>query len=97
MKQKVLTEKQHEVLGKLEAVLKEAKENNIGFVYDCGDCSLSAFNAENIDVCFCGRYKESDNDEKVDWDSVAMIQNFKVDYFDSGFDDFYLHFNDEAV
>ena len=29
MKQKLLTEKQHEVLGKLEAVLKEAKENNI--------------------------------------------------------------------
>ena len=97
MKQKVLTEKQHEILGRLESVLKEANENKIGFVYDCGDNSLTAYNAENVIKDYCGRYKEDVSDEKIDWDSASIIENFNADWFDNGFDDYYLHFNDESV
>ena len=95
MKQKVLTEKQHEVLGKLEAVLKEAKENNIGFVYDCGDNSLTAFNAENVNESYCGRNPERDSDKRIDWDSTSVIENFNADWFDNGFDNYYLNFDEQ--
>lgn len=95
MKQKVLTEKQHEVLGRLEAILKEAQENNIGFVFDEEDCSLTAFNTENVELSYCGRNSESDNDEEIDWDSSSIIENFKADYFNNGYDYFYLHFKEE--
>ena len=95
MKQKVLTANQHEVLGRLEAILKEAQENNIGFVFDEDDCSLSAFNAENVELSYCGRNSESDNDEKIDWDSSSIIENFNADYFNNAYDNYYLHFKEE--
>ncbi len=95
MKQKELTEKQHEVLGRLEAILKEAHENHIGFVYDEDDCSLTAFNAENVELSYCGRNQESDNDEEVDWDSSSIVENFKADYFNAGYASYYLHFKEE--
>ena len=95
MKQKVLTEKQHEVLGRLEAILKEAQENHIGFVFDEDDCSLTAFNAENVELSYCGRSQEYDNDEKIDWDSASIIENFNADYFNSGWDTYFLHFKEE--
>lgn len=94
MKQKELTEKQHEILGRLEAVLKEANENNIGFVFDEDDCSLTAYNAENVNIPYSGRYCESENDEKIDWDSASILKNFKCDYLNIQFDDFYLHFEE---
>lgn len=95
MKQKVLTEKQHEILGRLEAILKEAQENNIGFVFDEDDCSLTAFNVENVELSYCGRSQEDDNDEEIDWDSVSIIDNFKADYFNSGWHTYFLHFKEE--
>ena len=95
MKQKVLTEEQHEVLGRLEAVLKEAKENHIGFVFDEDDCSLTAFNAENVNIAYCGRYRESENDERIDWDSSSIVENFNADYFNSGYDSYYLNFDEK--
>lgn len=95
MKQKELTEKQHEVLGRLEAILKEAQENHIGFVFDEDDCSLTAFNAENVELSYCGRSQDSDNDEEIDWDSASIIENFKADYFNCGWDTYFLHFKEE--
>lgn len=95
MKQKVLTEKQHEILGRLESILKEVNENNIGFVFDESDSSLSAFNAENVELQYCGRSQEYDNDKEMDWDSASFIENFKADYFDSGFHTYFLHFKEE--
>ena len=95
MKQKVLTEKQHEVLGRLESILKEAKENKIGLVFDEDDCSLTAFNAENVELSYCHHCQEYDNDEKIDWDSASIIKNFNADNFNSGFDTYYLHFKEE--
>ena len=94
MKQKVLTEKQHEILDRLESVLKEAIENNIGFLFDEDDCSLTAFNAENVNIPYSGRSKESDNDERIDWDSSSIIESFRADYFNNNFDNFYLHFEE---
>lgn len=87
--QKFLTEKQHEILGRLEAVLKEANDNNIGFVFDQSDCTLSAFNAENVNLMLCGRCGEED-DVPMDWDFASFVENFNADYFHSSYDKYYL-------
>ena len=94
MKQKVLTEKQHEVLGRLESILKEARENNIGFVFDEDDYSLTAFNAENVNMPYSGRNAEDTGDEEIDWDSCSIIENFNADSFNNQFDRYYLNFNE---
>ena len=93
MKQKVLTEKQSEIISRLEEVLKEAQENDIAFVFDEDDCTLTAYNAENVNIPYCGRYSESENDEKMNWDISHVVGNFVADYFNTGFDDFYLNFD----
>ena len=97
MKQKVLTEKQHEILGRLETVLKEAKENKIEFVYDWGDDTLTAFNAENVESSYYGNEetKECKDDVKIDWDSASLIENFQADCFNNNWHDYYLHFSEE--
>lgn len=92
MEQLVLTPEQHEVLGRLEAVLKEAKQQNIGFVYDLCDGSVTAYNNANSFEQYAGIHKEDDTDEKMDWDSASIIENISMDYFDSGMQDFYLKF-----
>ena len=95
MKQKELTEKQKEILVRLECALQDANDNNIGFLFDEDDCSLTAFNAENVNIPYSGRSKESDNDERIDWDSSSIIGSFRADYFNNNFDNFYLHFEEE--
>lgn len=97
MKQKVLTEKQHEVLGRLEAVLKEVTENNIGLIYDYADDSLTAYNEENVDFGYFGESltKEYEEDVEIDWDSASIVKNFKGNYLDSNYYKFYLHFKEE--
>ena len=97
MKQKVLTEKQHEILGRLEAVLKEANENKIGFVFDNADRSLTAYNSENVELAYMAEpiTKEYEEDEEIDWDSASIIENFKADDFNSEFSGYYLHFPEE--
>lgn len=97
MKQKLLTEKQREVLGRLEAILKEAQENNIGFIFDYADDSLTAYNKENVDFGYFGESltKEYEEDIVIDWDSTSIIEYFKADYLDSNYNNFYLHFKEE--
>ena len=92
MKQKELTEKQREIIGRLEAVLEDANNNQIGFVYDTDDCSLTAFNIENVFVGYAGRTPEIDGDERLDFDYTHPVMNFNADHFNSFFDDFYLNF-----
>ena len=94
MKQKVLTEKQHEVLGRLEAVLKEVEENKIRLVFDEDDYSLTAFNAENVNIPYSGRNADDTGDEKIDWDSCYIIKNFNADSFNNQFDSYYLNFEE---
>ena len=80
MKQKVLTEKQHEILGRLEKILEEAKENGIGLIYDTADETLTAYNAENVEECYTDYFSPWwENEEKFDWDSASIIENFHAD------------------
>ena len=91
MKQKELTDIQKSLLENLESVLKEAARLNIRFIYDCGDCTVSAFNGENVEVCYPGS-KEDEKDERMNWDIAHPLFEFNMDYFDSGFDNLNLHF-----
>ena len=91
MKQKELTDIQKSLLENLESVLKEAARLNIRFIYDCGDCTVSAFNGENVEVCYPGS-KENEEDESMNWDIAHPLFEFNMGDFDSRFDKLYLHF-----
>lgn len=91
MKQKELTDIQKSLLENLESVLKEAARLNIRFIYDCGDCTVSAFNGENVEDCYPGS-KEDEKDERMNWDITHPLFEFNMDYFDSGYDILNLHF-----
>ena len=96
MKQKELTEKQKEILNRLNAVLDEAVDAQIGFVYDNDDFTLSAYNNENVIDGYAGRKPEEENDTLMNWDEVFIISK-RFDYFDNAMQSYYLHFTDEAV
>lgn len=95
MKQKELTEKQKEILERLGKVLNECVLENIGLVFDEEDCSLTAYNAENVNLDYCGRQQESENDERINWDLTEIVNCFNADYFNNGFDSYYLNFDKE--
>ena len=93
MKQKVLNEKQHEILGRLEKVLKEASENNISFIYDTMDCSLLAYNNENVeDYGPYGHFPKKDEAVSIDFEKCTTVKNFNCDYTDSFNEDYCLSF-----
>lgn len=92
MKQKELTFEQKEVLEKLDAILKEAKSRNIGFVFDEEDGSMTAYNAENVSFTYSGGKKEEDEDELMNWD-LCEIVDVHMDHFHNAFDYLYLDFN----
>lgn len=94
MKQKELTNEQKEVLARLGNILAEAQGKGIGFVFDEDDCTLNAYNAENVNFDYCGRSQESDNDERMNWDLAEYILDFHCDYFNSAFDNYYLNFDE---
>ena len=96
MKQKELTEKQKEILNRLNTVLDDAVDAQIGFVFDNDDCTLSAYNNENVIDGYAGREPEEENDEIMNWDEVFIISK-RFDYFDNAMQTYYLHFNDEAL
>ena len=93
MKQKVLTEKQKEILGRLERILEEAKENGIGLIYDTADETLTAYNAENVEDCYatyCSPWGE--NEKKFDWDSASIVENFYADCCNTNIEDVHVAF-----
>lgn len=94
MKQLVLTEVQHELLGRMERLFKEAKEKDISFVYDISDGSLTAFNSANVSDFYAGREgsKEDYDDEEIDFDSCSIIENASIDYVDYAIQNCYLKF-----
>ena len=94
MKQKELTEQQMNCLNVLKEALETCKKNNIGFVYDNDDCSMSAFNAENVNDFYCGLHGEDDGDELMNWDLVEIV-DVKMDFFDSGMQNLYLNFEEK--
>jgi hypothetical protein len=95
MKQKPLNEKQREVLERLTAVLKEAEDANVKFVYDLNDGSVTAFNGEGVAECYAGREPE-DDDEEVCWDDAEFVaEHYWMDYFDSSMQYYYLKMETE--
>ena len=92
MKQLVLTEEQHELLGRMERIFKEAKEKDISFMYDINDGSLTAFNSANVCDFYAGRNKEDDDDKEIDFDSCSIIENASIDYVDYARQNYYLKF-----
>ncbi len=93
MKQLVLTEEQHELLGRMERIFKEAKEKDISFVYDISDGSLTAFNSANVSDFYAGRDKEDYEDEEIDFDSCSIIESASIDYTDYARQTYYLKFD----
>lgn len=91
MKQKALTEKQHEIIGRLEKLLKEADNNGIKFVYDIADLSLTAFNGENVSESY-SYYGKDEGGELMDWDSASILEDVVIDSFNSNIEDYYLVF-----
>ena len=89
MKQKDLTLKQKEVLSRLNPILKEMQDNNIGLVLDTADCTLTAYNKENVADCYQAGDNDDDccdeNDEKMNWDFTYIIpiraENFNSSLF----------------
>lgn len=95
MKQKPLSDKQREVLERLEAVLKEAEDADLKFVYNQNDGSVTAFNGEDVCECYTGRDPE-DDDEEVDWDAAKFVgEHHWMDYFDSSMQYYYLKMETE--
>lgn len=94
MKQFVLTEEQHELLGRMERFFWEAREKDISFVYDISERTLSAFNSANVSDFYAGRddSKEDDGDEEIDFDSCSIIENARIDYVDFARQGYYLKF-----
>ena len=94
MKQLVLTEEQHELLGRMERFFWEAREKDISFVYDISDGTLSAFNSANVADFYAGREgsKEDEDDEEIDFDSCSIIENASIDYVDYAIQNYYLKF-----
>ena len=93
MKQKALTTEQLEVLKKLNAVLCEARNKGIEFVYDTSDGSVSAFNCSSVNCIYSGRNPESHTDEEMDWELCEPIGS--IDYCDMAIQNLYLNFEEE--
>ena len=94
MKQLTLTEGQHELLGRMERLFKEAKEKDISFVYDISDGSLTAFNSANVSDFYAGREgrKEDEDDEEINFDLCCHVDNASIDYVDYARQNYYLKF-----
>lgn len=90
MKQKEFTRKQLEILGQLEQAFQAAFKNDIKFIYDIDDNSMSAINGENVDDLYAGRDGELDGDEPVNWDMAHPL--FHSEYFDSAMQNCYIKF-----
>lgn len=93
MKQKVLNEKQHEILKRLEKVLKEASENNISFIYDTADGTITAYNNEGVaDYGAFGIQPDNGDFVAFDWESGSMIECNMIDWLNSDIEQYYLSF-----
>lgn len=92
MKQKELTKAQLRVIEHVESALLAAEIEGVRFVFDQDDGSLTAYNAENVDVTYSGCYREDSKDEEMNWDLGHIVQNLNADYFHGQFDDYYLKF-----
>lgn len=72
MKQKELTSKQKAICNRLKALMEEAEEAGIKFVFDQSDYLLSAYNGEGIDSVESTNYP-ADRMQKFDWSKTYDI------------------------
>jgi hypothetical protein len=91
MKQLALTEAQHSVIAKLNSVLKEANDLNIGLVLDEADRTLTAFNSENVAEGYTGTCPE-EGGEEMNWDVCEVLNDSNIDYFNSHYNNYHLNF-----
>lgn len=74
MKQKELTSKQKLICDRLKALMEEAEEAGVKFVFDQSDYLLSAYNGEGIDSVdsdYSANMREGD--DKFDWTETFDI------------------------
>lgn len=91
MEQKELTEKQKEIIRKIESILKEAQDNKILFLFDSADCSVSAFNGENVEDYYAAYYeKPKEWESKFDWDFAYVLDGFYMEQCNSNIEDVYI-------
>lgn len=94
MKQIPLTERQQALLAQMNDLFKKAHEEDIDFIYDISDGSLTAFNSANASDFYAGRYfrKEDEDDEEINFDLCYQIDNASIDYVDYARQNYYLKF-----
>jgi len=94
MKQLPLTERQQKLLEQMNDLFKKAHEEDLDFIYDISDGSLTAFNSANVPDFYAGREgcKEDEDDEEIDFDSCYFIDNAIIDYVDYARQSYYLKF-----
>lgn len=94
MKQRILTERQRNLLTQINELFKKAHEEDLGFIYDISDGSLTAFNSANVSDFYTGREgrKEDKDDEEINFDLCYQVDNASVDYVDYARQNYYLKF-----
>lgn len=97
MEQLKLTQKQQEILKRLDQAVKEAIEARIGFVYDIDDMSVNAYNASNVKSGYAGRVVEDEDDCELNFYASRLThmvgeQRF-CDYYDGCMQSYYLKSN----
>lgn len=96
MEQLKLTDKQKEILKRLDGVIQEAVEAKIGFVYDLDDQTVNAYNASNADDSYAGRLPENEDDCELNFyeNTLTHVVCSKfLDYYDGGMQSYYLKSN----
>ena len=94
MKQLPLTERQQNLLAQMNDLFKKAHEEDLGFIYDISDGSLTAFNSANVSDFYAGgeNRKEDEDDEEILFDICYHVDNASIDYVDYARQNYYLKF-----
>lgn len=94
MKQLTLTKKQQNLLAQMNDMFKKAHEEDIDFIYDIDDESLTAFNSANVSDFYVGREgcKEEEDDEEINFDICYHVDNASIGCVDYERQKYYLKF-----
>lgn len=94
MKQLPLTERQQYLLAQINELFRKAHEEDIDFIYDISDGSLTAFNSANVSDFYAGveACKEDEDDEEILFDLCYHVGNASIDYVNYAEQSYYLKF-----
>ena len=95
MEQLKLTDKQKEILKRLDGVIQEAVETKIGFVYDLEDQTVNAYNASNANESYAGSLPENEDDCELNFykNTLTHVCSKFLDYYDGRMQSYYLKSN----